>query len=109
MEHPLEEIPIFGQVDRFNARTENSDTILMQRFREIDRGLPAKLDDHPVGLLPVEDVEHVLERERLEIEAVRGIEVRADGFRVVIDDEGFVTGFPQRPDAVNGTVIELDA
>jgi len=54
------------------------------------------------------DASHVVESDRLKVQAVAGVEVSADGFRVVVDDQGAVARFAQRPNAVNTRVIELN-
>jgi hypothetical protein len=53
----------------------------VERARQLERRLAAELDDHPDRLLDVDHVEHVLDRERLEIEPGRDVVVGADGSR----------------------------
>ena len=54
---------------------------VLQRLRQLERGLPAELDDHAdqlaVLLLDVQDLEHVLGGQRLEIEPVRRVVIGA--------------------------------
>ncbi len=71
--------------------------VAVQRLGEVDRRLPAELHDHAVRLLVLDDVEHVLDRQRLEVEPVGGVEVGGDGLRVVVDDDRLVARLPQRP------------
>ena len=58
---------------------------LLQAGRDPQRGLAAELDDHALGLLDLDDLEHVLDRERLEVEARGGVVVGRHGLRVAID------------------------
>jgi len=57
----------------------------------------------------VDDVHHVLDHQRLEVEFVAGGIVGRDGFGVVVDDDGFIARFADRPDGVYGRIVELDA
>ena len=78
-----------------------------------ERGLPAQLHDHAGdgagGLLGVHHLEHVLERERLEVEPVRGVVVGGHGLRVAVDHDGLEPGLAQRHHRVHAGVVELDA
>jgi hypothetical protein len=60
VEHGLEQFPVFGPVDAFRLGTQNGNPFLMQRRGEIQRGLPAELDDHTVGFFLLHDMEHIL-------------------------------------------------
>ena len=82
-------------------------------LRQAQRGLSAELHDHPGDgarerLGPVH-LEHVLERERLEVQAVGGVVVGGDGLRVAVDHHGLVAGLRQRQCGVDAGVVELDA
>ena len=55
----------------------------------VERRLAAELHDHAIGLLGVDDVEHVLERERLEVEAVAGVVIGRDGLGIAVDHDRF--------------------
>src|SRR5439155_5235844 len=76
---------------------------------ELERRLPAELDDDASGPLALEHREHGLRVERLEVEAVGRVVVRRDRLRVAVDHDGLV---PQRAEAlrrVYAAVVELDA
>ena len=77
--------------------------------RQLQRRLPAELDDHAVGLLVVDDLEHVFERQRLEIEAVGGVVVGGHRLRIAVDHDGLVAVLAQRQRGVHAAVVELDA
>ena len=55
------------------------------------------------------DLHDVLERERLEVEAVRRVVVGRDGLRVAVDHDGLVAGLGQGQGGVHARVVELDA
>ncbi len=53
--------------------------------------------------------EHVLERQRLEVQLVRGVVVRADRLGVAVDHDGLEPVFLEREGGVDAAVVELDA
>ncbi len=63
----------------------------------------------PSGFSRLDDVEHVFERERLEVEAVGGVVVGRDRLGVGVDHDGLVAQFAQRERGVDAAVVELDA
>ena len=56
-----------------------------------------------------DDLEHVLERQRLEVQAVGGVVVGRDGLRIAVDHDGLVAVLAQRQRRVHAAVVELDA
>ena len=83
--------------------------MFVQELGQLDGRLPAEGHHHADGLFHVDDVHHVFGAKRLEVQPVGGVVVGGHGFGVVVDDDHVVAHFPQRPYAVNGAVIELDA
>ena len=75
---------------------------------ELERSLAAELDDRAQRLLAAVDRHHVLERQRLEVEPVRGVVVRRDGLRVAVHHDRLVAGPPEGEDGVDAAVVELD-
>ena len=68
------------------------------RVRELQRRLAAELDDdaqRPALALLGDHVEHVLGRQRLEIEAVGGVVVGGDGLGVAVDHDRLEADFAQ--------------
>jgi hypothetical protein len=59
--------------------------------------------------LPLDDLEHVLERERLEVELVADVEVGRDGLRIRVDHDRLVAVVAQRERGLDAAVVELDA
>ena len=78
-----------------------------------ERGLAAELDDDAGDRagqrLGVDDLQDVLQGERLEVEPVGGVVVGGDGLRVAVDHHGLVAGVAQREGGVDAGVVELDA
>jgi hypothetical protein len=77
--------------------------------RQLQRRLAAVLDDHAHRLFLVDDLEHVFERERLEIQPVAGVVIGRHGLGVAVDHDGLVTVFAQGQRRVHAAVVELDA
>ena len=76
---------------------------------DVQRGLPAELDDHPFGLLLFIDAQDVFHGERLEIELVRGVVVGGDGLGVAVHHDGFEALVPEGKGRMDAAVVELDA
>ena len=63
----------------------------------------------PSRLLDLDDAEHVLERERLEVQAVGGVVVGRDRLRVAVDHHRVAPGLAHGHRGVHAAVVELDA
>ena len=109
VEQLAEKLAIFGQVDVGRIRSDDRNSRGFERERQREWRLSTKLNDHAVGLLGVANVQHFFERERLEVEAVTGVVIGGDRFRIAIDHDRLDTEFLQREGRVAATVIELDA
>ena len=79
-----------------------------QLGRQVQRRLAAELHDHPQRLLLLVDAQHVLDRQRLEVELVRGVVVGRDGLRVAVDHDRLVALVAQGEGGVDAAVVELD-
>jgi hypothetical protein len=80
-----------------------------QRPGELERRLAAVLHDHAERLFDVHDFHDVLERERLEVEAVGGVVVGRDRLRVAVDHDGLEPVLAQCERRMHAAVVELDA
>ncbi len=109
----LETVAVLGEIDHVGRGAEDRNVGAFQRLGELERGLAAELDDdavqRAVRALGVDDLEHVLGRERLEIEPVRGVVIGRDRFRIAVDHDGLVAGLAQRKGGVAAAIVELDA
>ena len=109
LDHLLEALAVFGTVDGVRAGADDRHAGLFEGAAELQRGLAAVLDDHALGLLDADDLKDVLEGHRLEVQAVGGVVVGGDGFRVAVDHDGLVAVFAHRQRRVHAAVVELDA
>ena len=108
-EQTLEAPPVLGGVDPLHTGAQDRGVVVGQVAGQVDGRLATKLYHHSVRLLLVDHVEHVLRSQGLEVELVGSIEVGADRFRVVVDDQPLHPGLLQRPDSVDRAVVELDS
>ncbi len=109
VEQFAEELAVFGEIDVLGIGADDRHAEPLQRQRESERRLPAELHDHAVGLFGVDDVQHVFERERLEVEAVAGVVIGRDGLGIAVDHDRFDVFVLQRERRVAAAVIELDS
>ena len=109
LQQRAEAFAIFGEIDRIRRRADDRHAGFVQTHREIQRRLAAKLDDHTVRLFDIDDVHHVFERERLEVETIRSVVISRNSFRIAVDHDRFETRFVQRERRVAAAVIKLDS
>ena len=108
-----EAVPVLGQVDGVGRRAQDRHAGCLQAVGQVERRLSAVLDDDAgqfaAGPFALDDVEHILEGQRLEVEPVAGVVVGAHRLRVAVDHDGLVAQFLQRKAGVAAAVVELDA
>ncbi len=113
VEQLLEAVAVFGEIDHVGRGAEDRHVRLFQMLGELERRLPAELHDdavqRAVGALGVDDLQHVLRRQRLEIEPVRGVVVGRHRFRIAVDHDGLVARLLQREGGVAAAIVEFDA
>ena len=105
----LKALTILGAVDGVGRGSQNGHARAHQRHSQIQRSLPAELDDDALGLFLLHNVHDVLKGQRLKVEPVRGVIVRGHGFRVGIDHDGHDSGVAQGKGGVAAAVVKLDA
>ena len=105
----LETFAVFGAVNGIWRSADDGHTLARQWHCQVERCLTTKLHDHPIRPFPLNDVEHILPGERLEVELVGGIVVGGHGFGVGVDHDGLHPDFTQGKGGVHAAVIKLDA
>ena len=108
LENLIEELAVLGPVYILRRGPEYGDSHLPQGARQRNRGLPAELDDRGVRLLQLYDVSEILGAERFKVESVRDIEIRGDGFRIIVYDDGLPALPGEREAAVDRAIVELN-
>ncbi len=110
---PCKAVTVLGEVDGIGRGAKDRNAGLLQRIGELQRCLAAELHDDAVQrslfLLGGDDFQHVLGGQRLEVEAVRGVIVGRDRFRIAVDHDRLVAGIMQCKAGMAAAVVELDA
>jgi hypothetical protein len=75
------------------GRAHDRDAGVLERVRELERGLTAEGHDDTLRPLGLDDVHHVFEGQRLEVEAVGGVVVGRDRLGVAVHHDRLVTEF----------------
>src|SRR2546426_10631152 len=97
-----------GAVDGVGRGAQDRDARLPQGHRELERCLAAELDDDAERPLLLDDVQDVLEREGLEVEAIGGVVIGRHGLGVAVDHDRLHAKVPERERGVDAAVVELD-
>jgi hypothetical protein len=105
----LEALAVLGGVDHVGRGADDGHAFGLQAQRQLQRRLAAVLHDHAGGLFLVDDLQHVFQRQRLEVQAVGGVVVGGHRLRVAVDHDGLVAVLAQRQGGVHAAVVELDA
>ena len=105
----LETLAVFGAVNAIHGRAQHLHASAGQRTCQVNSGLTTKLHDNALGLLFIDNIQHILHSQGLKVQLVSNIEVSGNGFRVVINDNGFVTKLLQGPYAMYGAIVKLYA
>ena len=104
----LKPLAVLGKVNGIGRGADDGNACRLQRPGQLQGRLPAVLDDDAVRFLHVHDLQHVFKRQRLEIEAVRGIEIGGHRLRVAVDHDGLEPLGTQRKGSMHAAIIELD-
>ena len=105
----LEALAVFGHVDAVGRGADDRYARTLQVERQLQRRLPAVLHDHTNRFFLGDDLEHVFQCHRLEVEPIRGVVVGRYGFRVAVDHDGLVSILAHRQCRMHAAVVELDA
>ena len=104
-----EEIAVLGEGNVVRRGAEHVHARCRKALGEVERGLSPELHDRAVATFALVDLHHVLERERLEVELVRGVVVGGDGLGVGVDHHDLVAALAQGERRVAAAPVELDA
>ena len=109
-----EPLAILGEVDRIGRGAEDLDARLPAAAAPASAASARRTARRPTtspppSLLARDDREHVLEGQRLEVEAIDGVVVGRDGLRVAVDHHRLEPVVAQRERGVHAAVVELDA
>ena len=105
----LETLAVFRCVDHVRAGTNDGHAGGFEAECELQRRLAAILHDHTQRFFLVHNLQHIFQRERLEVQAVAGVVVGRHGFGIAVDHDGFVTILAHGERRVHAAVVKLDA
>ena len=105
----LEALAVFGGVNHVGRGADDWYAFGFETQSKLERRLAAVLHDHADRLFLVHDLQHVFERDGLEVQAVGGVVVGGHGLRVAVDHDGFIAVFAHGKRGMHAAVVELDA
>ena len=109
LNHLLKPFPILSTVYLVRRGADNGHAGPGQIAGQFQWRLAPELNDDPFRLLQVNDLQHILEGDRLEKESVRGVVIGGDRLGIAIDHDGFVAVFTHGQCCVDTTVVKLNA
>ena len=71
----LESFTVFGRIDHIRRRTNDRHAVGFQRQRQLQRRLATILHNHTHRLFDGNDFQHVFQRQRFEVQSIRGVVV----------------------------------
>ena len=104
----LKSLPVLRQVDAVGGSADDLHARSLQGQRQLEGRLAAELHDDPRRPLSLGDVEHVFQRQRLEVKLVRGVVIGAHRFWVAVHHDGFVAVLFEREGGMNAAVVKFD-
>jgi len=111
----LEAFPVFGGVDGIGGsapdlqfRAFQGVEVLLQGDGQLQRRLPAKLDDDALRIFRLDDVKHILFGEGFKVEAIARVVVRRNRFRVRVHHDCLEVIRPQRKGGMATAVVKLN-
>ena len=103
-----ERAAILGQIDGAHARSEHGHATALKPLGQVDGRLSAELHQGACDLLGLSHQRRAIFVKRIEVEAVRRVEVRGDCLGVRVDQHRPHPRLAQRPRRVHRAVVELD-
>ena len=107
-QEPPELRAILRQVEAFGGGSEHAHAAALQVTGQRQRRLASELHHDPEGSFGLAHLEHVLQRERLEVQTVAGVVIGGDRLRVGVDHHGLQPRLAQREGRVDARIVELD-
>src|SRR5829696_610456 len=106
---PSEPGAVLRKVYGVGRGAEDSHSCFFQFVRQLEGTLATELQDDPLWLLALYDLQHVFCGERLEVQARGGVVVGGDCLRVGVDHDCVVAALLQGVAGVDAGVVELYA
>ena len=100
---------VFCTVNAVYAAAKDFYTAFSQGASQVNCSLTTELYNNAFRLFLFDYVEHIFQGQRFKVQLIGNVEVSGNSFRVVVDDDGFVAHFAQRPYGVYGAVVKFYA
>ena len=104
----FEQIAVLSLVDRVAVGSNDLDTAASEGICKVDGSLSAERRNDALGIFKLDDIHHVLRRQRLKVELVGGGVVGGNGLGIVVDDDRLVARILDGGDRVNRGVVKLN-
>jgi hypothetical protein len=108
IEQPRELETILGPVDARGRGPQDAQARPVALEGDVVRDLAAHGEDHTPRVLLLVDVEHPLEAQLVEIEAVADVVIRGDRLRVVVDHDRLAAHALEGQSGAHATPVEFD-
>ncbi len=105
----LEALTVLGDIDRVGGGADDRRAGFFQRPRELERSLATELHDDPLRLLLRQNLQDILQSERLEVQPVGNVVIGGNGFRITVDHDGLESVLAQLQGGMHAAVVELDS
>ena len=105
----LEPLTVFGRIDHVRRSADDRHAVGLEIARELERCLSTELHDHADRFFDGDDFQYILQRQRFEVQPIRGIVVGRHSLRIAIDHDRFITVFAHRQGGMHTAVVELNA
>ena len=103
----IKPLSILGRIHIIGTCSKNRNAHLHNSLCQFNGRLAAELNNRPIRIFQADDILHILRGQRFKIKFIGNIKIRTYGFRIVVDNNGFIARFRQCPYAVYGAVIKL--
>ena len=100
---------IFGSVNTVNTGAKYFHACICKRSSQIDCRLAAKLYDNAFRLFFIKNIQNIFYCQRFKIQTIRSIKVRTYSFRVIVNNDGFISKLFQCPYGMYRAIVKLYA
>ena len=108
VQHGRKLLTVFRIVNALSRRAENRNTLLVQTDGQVVRDLSARRNDNPFRTFQIQNIQHALESQFVEIKAVAHVVVGRYRFGIVVNHHRTETLFTDGVQRLHTAPIELD-
>ena len=108
LQNLLELLAIFCSFDGIDRCSNDRDTRCCQAASQVQRCLSTELNDHPIRLNAIADVQYIFCRQRFKEQQITGVIVGTHRFRIRVDHNRLNAKLPQREARVAAAIVKFD-